>query len=139
MSLCKTKKRDVLLLCGGCIQYRKFNFILSGFLCAYTTVWELLNGFYWNFLLESFKIPQCDPIWLKFDEKNILHGKMFVHFRIYLKQISLNVYQSRNISNISYREIWTVILCQTHFSIKQIQANTPELLQCTCVFTIVFS
>jgi len=71
----------------------------------------------------------------QFGEKNILHGKMFVHFCIYLEQISLNVYQSRNISNVSCREI----LCQTHFSIKQVQASTPELLQYTCVFTLVFS
>lgn len=49
------------------------------------------------------KIPQYNPIWLKFDEKNILNGTMFVYFCIYVEQISLNVYQSRNISNISYR------------------------------------
>lgn len=121
-----------------CIQYRKLNLILSVFLPAHTTVWELLNGFYWNLLLGSFKIPQYGLIWQKFYVKNILHGKMFVHFCIYLEQISLNVYQSRNVSNKSYREKWTIILCQTHFSIKQVLANMPELLQCS-VFSHLFS
>jgi hypothetical protein len=55
-------------------------------------------------LLGSFKIPQYGPILLKFNDTNILPGKMLVHFCIYLEKISLNVYQSRNISNKIYIE-----------------------------------